>query len=137
MEAFERNSFVCGGYKSAQIVGAVEAYLCRSPPVAVDSTEAEGGGDRTDSCRKSVGRADVCQFEVVASVGFSQFMNIAAEDVSRTVDERYFVAKLFDASHVVGREDDCGSFVAQFQYLAFEYVGFDGVESGESLVENQ
>lgn len=61
----------------------------------------------------------------------------ALQDNMGGIDERYVVAQFFDRSHIVGREDDGGPFVAQTQDFVFEQGGIDGIETTERFVENE
>ena len=53
------------------------------------------------------------------------------------VDEGDAVAQFLDRSHVMGREQDGGTLVAQFEYRLFQEVGVDGVETAERLIEDE
>ena len=137
LEGAEINGTVDGGYHVA-LAGA--------------GCEREGGGEiaelvgLADHCLRAETVGSLKELRRVTLIGdavavVGKFLAHVAhgtrQDVARAVYERDVVAQFLHATHVVGREDDGGAFVAQFQNLALEDSGVDGVETGERLVEDE
>ena len=55
----------------------------------------------------------------------------------RAIDQSDVVAEFLDAVHIVGREDDGGTGIAEFEDFALDDGCIDGVEAGEWLIEDQ
>ena len=74
--------------------------------------------------------------ENAATIALAHLVDLAAQGHLRLIDERDVVADVFNRRHVVGGENDGGTFVAQTQYLTLENLGVHGVEAREGFVEN-
>ena len=115
-------------------VGQSPAFAHRQARAGGRLVSGEHVAGRTTGQAAARGGEDIER--AVAEAG-TDGVDLAVEHHFRMVDQGDAVTDLLDRGHVVRRKEDGVPLVAQFEYLAFEQFGIDGIETAERFVEDE